>query len=220
VGKTLIGGAIARALVLSGKSVGVMKPFETGCSVQGSELVPEDALFLKEMAKCPEDIETICPYRLKHPLAPSVSASIEKKNIDIKEIEAVYEGMSKKYEILLVEGAGGLMVPVGENFFILDLAKTLKLPLIIVSRLCLGAINHALLTVKQAQNSGALIAGIIFNQIYPETGMAEETNPHVIKKYAGVPILGQMPFIDVERRYDADYLACLAERYIDLKIFS
>jgi dethiobiotin synthetase len=220
VGKTLIGGAIARALVGSGRNVGVMKPFETGCRLQGNSLVPEDAVFLKEMSKCPEDIATVCPYRLRHPLAPGVAATIEKVEVKLERIKSIFLGMQKRYEVILVEGAGGLMVPVDEDLLTLDLIKLLNLPLIIVSRLSLGTINHTLLTVKHAQNSGIRVAGIIFNQLSPGTGKAEEANPDVIRKFSNVPILGQMPFISEEKRKDAEYLADLAAESIDLTIFS
>lgn len=220
VGKTLIGGAVARALVQSGKSVGVMKPFESGCTVQGDRLIPNDALFLKKMAKCHEDLDKICPYSLKHPLAPWVAAKLENKTIELGKIKHIFLSMLKRYDFVLVEGAGGLMVPIDENLLILDLIHALNLPLIIVARLSLGTINHVLLTVKQAQTSGITVAGIILNQVSPETGKAEETNPQVIKKFTTVPIIGQMPFIAPDKRDDAEYLSALAAKCIDLSHFS
>ncbi len=220
VGKTLIGGAVAGALARQGKNVGVMKPIESGCRLHNNRLIPEDALFLKQMAKCPDDIEIICPYCFKLPLAPVVAALIEKKKIKVAKIKSVCRQMQEKYDLVLVEGAGGLMVPVTDNYFMLDIIKSLNLPLIIVSRLCLGTINHTLLTVKQAIQSGIAIAGIIFNQMSQETGKAEETNPDIIKRFSAVPILGQMPFIQEGRRRDAEHLAGLAESFIDLAVFS
>jgi dethiobiotin synthetase len=218
VGKTLIGGAIARAWVQLGKSVGVLKPVETGCEIRGNRLIPEDALFLKEMARCPEDIVTVCPYRLQPPLAPWVAATVEKVRIEVTRINSIFLEMQEKYDVILVEGAGGLMVPIDENFLTCDLIKILDLPVIIVARLSLGTINHTLLTVTQAQNSQIKITGIILNQLSPQTGKAEETNPYVIKKISDVTVLGQIPYISKEKRKDADYLAGLALDCIDFKI--
>ena len=220
VGKTLIGGAITRALVRSGRRVGVLKPFETGCRLQGNRLVPEDAVFLKEMSGCQEDISTVCPYCLKHPLAPWVAATIENVEIEVERIKSIFLEMQRKYDVVLVEGAGGLMVPIDGNLLILDLVKILDIPLIIVSRLSLGTINHTLLTVKQARSSGIEIAGIVLNQVFAVTGKAEETNPYVIRKFSGAPILGQIPFISKENRKDEAYLANLASECIDLTPFS
>jgi len=216
VGKTIICGAIAHALVLSGKHIGVMKPFETGCITRNGGLVPEDALFLKEMAQCREDISTICPCRFKHPLAPLVAASLEMASINIESVIKTYREMEKKYETILVEGAGGIMVPLDNDYVTLDLIRDLGLPLIIVSRLSLGTINHTLLTVTQARQYGIEIAGIIFNQLTQETGKAEETNPKIIQEFAQVPILGQVPFISRKKRSDAAFLAKVAESCIDL----
>lgn len=216
VGKTLVGGAIARALSQSGRKIGVLKPFETGCTGDEKNLVAADALFLKQMADCLEDINTICPYRMRHPLAPAVAASLESIQVDLDHIQAIFSEMQQRYDIVLVEGAGGLMVPLAENILTADLVKTLQLPLIIVSRLSLGTINHTLLTVRQAQAEGLNVAGIVLNQMTPEMGLAEQTNPHVIQTYTGVSLLGRIPFVPRELRTDADHLARLANEYIEL----
>ncbi|MEI6125119.1 MAG: dethiobiotin synthase [Pseudomonadota bacterium] len=220
VGKTMIAGALARALARSGRRVGVMKPFETGCTSRGDSLIPEDAVFLKEMSGCNEDIHRICPYRLRHPLAPLVAAAIEKVSIDIDRIKGIYLEMKKKYDVMLIEGAGGVMVPVAENLVTLDVIAMLNLPLLIVSRLSLGTINHTLLTVQQAQSRGIDVSGIILNQVSPVKGLAEETNPEVLRKFSGVPLLGQMPFIEEHKRKDADYLADCAAACMDFRLFS
>lgn len=220
VGKTLVAGAVARALARSGRRVGVMKPFETGCTLQGDSLIPEDAVFLKDMAGCDEDIRRICPYCFKHPLAPWAAASIEKVSIDIELIKVIYLEMKKKYDVMLIEGAGGLMVPVAENFLMLDVIAMLHLPLLIVARLSLGTINHALLTAGQAQSRGIEVAGIILNQISPARGLAEETNPEVLRKFSRVPLLGQLPFIEEKKRKDAEYLADCAAACLDSRLFS
>jgi len=220
VGKTIITGALARALRMSGRSVGVFKPVESGCAVRENELVPEDAVFLKKMACCPEDLHAVCPYRMKHALAPGVAAALEGIEIDVARITAAFRTIQNRYDIVLVEGAGGLMVPVAGNLLTSGLITALKLPLLVVARLSLGTINHTLLTVKQAQHSGISVAGIILNQLSPETRNAEDTNPAVIRKFTDVPIIGQMPYIPDEQRSDADCLAAAAADSIDFGLFT
>lgn len=220
VGKTLVGGAIARALMQGGKRVGVFKPCESGCRVQGSRLIPEDALFLKSMAGCSEAIETICPYRLQRPLAPLVAARLEQVAIDLEKIQAAYHRLQERHDIVLAEGAGGLLVPLTDACLTVDLVRMLGLPLVIVSRLSLGTINHTLLTVRQALHSGISIAGIIFNQLSPEAGLAEETSPDVINKFSRVRIIGRMPFITGDKRNDPDFLANLAAQHLELSVFA
>ncbi len=219
VGKTLVTGSIARALVQSGKKVGVLKPCETGCRIQGDGLVPADAVFLQDMSGCREDIDTVCPYKMQHPLAPWVAATLENVEISVARIASICREMLERYDVVLVEGAGGLMVPITENMLTLDVIKLLNLPLIIVARLSLGTINHTLLSVKQAQSSGIKVAGIILNQLLPDTSKAEETNPQVIKRFSEVRLLGQMPFIAPDKRNDSDYLANLATQHINLSHF-
>ena len=216
VGKTIAGGGIAGVLRRSGKKVGVLKPFESGCSNSDGELIPEDALFLKNISGCTEAINVICPYRMEHPLAPGVAAEIEGVSIDLGRIRSCFKALEKKYETVLVEGAGGLMVPVTVDFLTSDLIKMLGLPTIIVSRLSLGTINHSLLTVKHALSCGLSVTGIILNQTTSETGKAEETNPEVIKRFSGIPILGQIPFIPEEKRNDSDFIVDATQKNIDL----
>ena len=216
VGKTIVGGGIAGVLRRWCRNVGVLKPFESGCSNSGGELIPEDALFLKNISGCMEDIEVICPYRMEHPLAPGIAAEIEGVSIDLDRIRSCFKALEKKYETVLVEGAGGLMVPVTGDLLTSDLIKMLGLPTIIVSRLSLGTINHTLLTVKHALACGISVSGIILNQITPEIGKAEETNPEVIKRFSEIPVLGQIPFIPHEKRNDADFIVDAIQENIDL----
>ena len=152
-----------------------------------------------------------------HSLAPGVAAEIEGVAIDLDRIRSCLKDLEKKYETVLVEGAGGLMVPVTGDLLISDLIKMLGLPTIIVSRLSLGTINHTLLTVKHALACGISVAGIILNQVTPEVGKAEETNPEVIKRFSEVPILGQIPFVPDEKRNDSDFIIDVVQKNIDLR---
>ena len=218
VGKTVVTGALAAVLARTGLSVGVMKPCESGCAEKDGELVPADALFLRDMAGCDDALDKVCPYRLRAPLAPGVAAKLEGVVIDPARIQDLFAAACRRHDSVLVEGAGGLLVPMTDVLLTIDLARLLAIPLIIVARLSLGAINHTLLTVREAERAGLVIAGIILNQTAQEYGLAEQTNPDVISRFAGVPILGIMPFVSESVRRDRAALAHLAGSHLSMNL--
>jgi len=191
IGKTVVAEGLIRAIKAKGLSVCPMKPAESGCSTKKGKLFPPDATALLKASGADEALDTINPYRLSNPLAPSVAAEIEAVRIDKRKILSVYRKLSKKYEMMIVEGAGGIMVPVYKKYLFLDLAKDIGLPLIIVARPGLGTINHTLLTIEAARNRGLDIAGIVINHaIKTRKGLSEKTNPEIIEKLGGAPVLG------------------------------
>ena len=216
VGKTLVCGGMARAAVMAGRRVGVMKPFETGCRQLDGSLAAADALFLKAMSGCDEPLALICPCRLERPLAPLVAAQLEGRPVDMAQVGACFHHLRERYECLLVEGAGGLLTPVAEGCLIADVVQMFGLPLLVVARLGLGTINHTLLTVRQAQQAGIRVAGIVFSRAGPESGDAESTNPDVIRTLARVPVLGTLPYLSLEERQSPDRLAGAVSRHLDL----
>jgi dethiobiotin synthetase len=218
VGKTLIAGAIAKALTDAGKRVGVMKPLESGCRRADGQLVAEDALFLKKMSGTADDLALICPYALARPLAPGIAAEKEQVAISLETIATAFARIAARHDLVLVEGAGGLMVPVTQEHLTIDLIRLLGLPLIIVARTALGTINHTLLTVKQAQQEGLAVRGVILNKTSPEPDESEETNPGVIERFSNVRLLGVVPYIDNEARQDPAFLSSLARSSIDLSL--
>ena len=220
VGKTLIAGAIAKALTDAGKRVGVMKPLESGCRRDHGQLIPEDALFLKKMSGAADDLSLVCPYALARPLAPGIAAAKEQVAISLETIAAAFARIAARHDLVLVEGAGGLMVPVTQEHLTVDLIRLLGLPLIIVARAALGTINHTLLTVKQAQREGLAVHGIILNKTSPEPDESEETNPGVIEKFSTVRLLGVVPYINSEDRQDPVFLCSLVRSHIDLSLLA
>ncbi|MBI5328909.1 MAG: dethiobiotin synthase [Deltaproteobacteria bacterium] len=198
VGKTFVTAGIAAALKEKGINVGVMKPVETGCPENNGRLEPRDALYLKNAAGTSDELDLINPYRFKAPLAPSIASKIEKKSIDLNRIKACYDTLTAKHGIMLVEGAGGLLAPLNENEAVADLVKFLNLPLIIIAASRLGAINHTLLTIKYAQSAGIEIKGIIINYPALATDESLSTNQTEIKRLANIPILGELPFCDMD----------------------
>lgn len=189
VGKTIIAGALAAAFREKGLDVGVMKPVATGGW--------DDARFLIKSAGVEDNIFLVNPYCLATPVAPAVAAEIEKLKIDIGRIRAAYEELSRRHEMLIVEGVGGLLVPIYKKYLVTDLIKDLDLPIIIVAKPGLGTINHTLLTISQARRSRIKVLGVIINNYDEATaGIAEKTAPEVIEKVGNVPILGIVRHID------------------------
>lgn len=201
-GKTVVAAGLALALRDRGMRVGVMKPVATGCSGEGKRLVSEDAVFLFEAAQNEFPMLTN-PLRFRNPLAPSVASVIEKKEIPIEKILKAYQELQRHYDFLIVEGIGGLLVPITKEYFVANLIHEFGLPILIVARGGLGTINHTLLTVDAAVIRGFEVRGIIFNRMpRVNVSIAEITNPKVIHDLTGIPILGTLPEledVDVER---------------------
>lgn len=195
VGKTFFTCALAALLRSEGYRVGVMKPAETDCREKDGQLFPDDAWRLKEASDCAEPIDRICPYRLPEPLAPSIAAERAGVKIDIDHLLAVCGDISAKHDITLVEGAGGLMVPLVGSFTYADFARVAKLPIIVVAANRLGVINHLLLTLEHASCKGLRLWGYVLNQSTAELSLAAETNREVLAGMTGVRCLGEIPFV-------------------------
>ena len=208
VGKTYVSAGIATALKLRGVNVGVMKPAETGCRIRAGRLMPKDALVLMKSACVKDQLSLVNPYRLRKPLAPSVAAAREGKKIDPDKILKAFNTLREKHEFMIVEGAGGIMVPLCGQYTYLDLACTMGLPVLIVARPGLGTINHTLLSIAALKGRNITIAGIVINYALDwKHGMAEETSPAVIEEISGIRIVGIIPH--ASRRFDSVLDECI-----------
>ena len=191
VGKTVVGAAIARMLHLQGINVGVMKPVESGVT-DTSRLGP-DAQLLAWAAGCDDDIDLVSPYRLKEALAPSVAASREKIRIIPGVLQERFEQLQKKHDIVIVEGAGGLMAPVTGGILVADVARMLNLPLLVVTHPRLGTVNHTFLTTFAAGQLQLPIAGYLINRMPANPDPASETAPHTLASLVSADLLGVLP---------------------------
>ena len=203
VGKTFLACGLAALLKKSGYKVGVMKPAETGCDEASGKLVAQDAAALKEASGCELPLEQICPYRFREPLAPSVAAEREGARIDIDRLMNVYGEISASHDITIVEGAGGLLVPLLPSYTYADFAKVLKLPLIVVAANKLGMINHLLLTLEHASCKGLSVLGYVLNQIDSPSSLAAETNREALASLTAVSCIGELPYVDDSKRQKA-----------------
>jgi dethiobiotin synthetase len=209
VGKTVITAALVKAVRLLGFRACAMKPIETGCrTADGGQqteagigkkksLIPTDGTFLLNNAGSAEYLDLVNPVRFEKPLAPMAASEIEGVAVDLKKIRKAYLALAGKYDALVIEGIGGLLVPVMKDYYVIDLAGKFGLPLIVVARPGLGTINHTLLTVNYAVKEGLNVAGIIVNYSRPpDGGPAEATNTDIIKRLSLIPIIGVFPYLE------------------------
>ncbi len=217
IGKTTVAGALAAALSRRGLKVGVMKPAETGCPEENGRRIPPDALFLRTMAGAADELDLVCPYPLALPLAPSSAAKAEGKKIEPRKIEECYRRLSAKYELVLVEGAGGLMVPYGDKFLSTNLIKRLNLPILLVIGSRLGAINSALTAYEAARSLGIKTIGAVLNDLATNEKVLA-SNRESLHQFLPVPLFGEIPFmLEIPRIKDPATLAELVEIYLDME---
>jgi dethiobiotin synthetase len=196
IGKTVIAAGLALVLRDRGIRVGVMKPVATGCYGADHRLISLDAVFLFEAAEN-EFPALSSPCRYRNPLAPSVAAVIEKREVSVTKLHKAYEELQNHYDFIIVEGIGGMLVPLTRDYFVANLIRDFNLPVVIVSRPGLGTINHTLLTVDAAVIRGFDVRGIVFNRLSTANySIAEVTNPKVVHELSGVAILGTLPEIE------------------------
>jgi len=179
VGKTYISYLIAKLLLDKNIKVGYFKPVETGCHPEC-----EDGKKLSSLTK--QNIDEVVLYKFKDPVAPLVAEREEKKKIDIEKIKKHLENLKQKYDFLIVEGAGGIYVPITESnekiYTYLDFVKETNLPTLIVARANLGTINHTVLTYKALENISARILGVVLNNASKNPDLAEKTNQEIIRQ--------------------------------------
>ena len=219
VGKTAVSASLAAFLSLKKElNVGVMKPFESGLARTGRDELTCDARLLKEASGTKDSLQEISPFTFEAPLAPEAAAKLENIVIDIDKVNRTFWQLLERHEVLIVEGAGGVLVPISEGFFFCDLMKAWDIPVIIVSRLGLGTINHTLLTNIYLQSMGISVLGVILNDIDGVRDIAAKTNPEMLQQYLNVPILGIFPHLEEntwktnEKRRPCRYI-CRSYRY-------
>ncbi|MBV8102208.1 MAG: dethiobiotin synthase [Verrucomicrobia bacterium] len=180
IGKTFCGCGLIRAARAAGIKCSGMKPFCTGdtCDVEliaaaGNNAVPHHLLN---------------PVWLRPPLAPYVASMLENRPIDITAVQKAYHALAASYHLVLVEGAGGLLVPILRDYNFRDLAVDLNLAVILVAPNRLGVINHVLLSAESITNAGLRLALLILNEVDPEPTLATQTNPSILEELLNVPL--------------------------------
>lgn len=219
VGKTHVGAMIARALAVDGRRVGMYKPVASGCRNDGERLISDDALQLWEAAGRPGELEHVCPQRFTAPVAPHLAARAEGKRVDSKLLRSGIDYWLERSEIVIVEGAGGLMSPLSDDDYVADLAYELQFPLIVVAKNALGAINQTLQTLVTAATfrRGLAIAGIVLNRPTPlenssssaggDEDLSLESNADEIARRCVPPLLADLAFCATTFERPIDWFA-------------
>lgn len=192
VGKTVITGYLAAYLRVAGLRVVTQKWVQTGCDEEPTDLQMHAALG-GEPAE--EDASSLrCPYRFKFPASPHLAAALEGRAVDPERIRSAYRQLEEQCDLVLVEGVGGVDVPLTEHLLLADLVAELGLPALVVVANRLGCINHSLLTVEALRARGIAVVGLVFDRLSPD-GEPEvlRDNPGIVSAFSGVPVLGQMP---------------------------
>ncbi|MBK9161800.1 MAG: dethiobiotin synthase [Nitrosomonadales bacterium] len=207
VGKTLVSCALLHAFAAQGRTVAGFKPVAAGCDEDGRN---EDARLLRSLSNVPLSYGQVNPYCLRAAIAPHLAAGKEGVRIDLSRIEAAYRELAKRANTVIVEGAGGFMVPLNDTQDSADLAQALDLPVILVVGMRLGCLNHALLTLRAIADYQLECAGWVANVL--DGGMpALQENIDTLRERIAAPLLGvvsQMAIPD----------AGVAARHIDLKL--
>lgn len=217
-GKTLVSSAILRALSRRGLRVAAFKPVETGCLDRDGERIGEDCVRLAAAANSGQAPADVAAALFLEPAAPLVAAEAEGRAVSRDEVLSRYAAIAQDADFVLVESAGGLLVPLADGWTTRDLARELGLPAVCVVASRLGCINHALLTLEVLRGSGIPVAGWILNEVagdgaYP---LALSTNRDTLRRFTAERDLGAMPFVESARTGDFDLLASLAEANLDL----
>lgn len=191
VGKTLAACALVRGLRVRGIDVGVMKPIETGVGDAG----PLDALALRNAAGVEDLLEEICPLQFALPAAPIVAAAAEGRGVDLGLLLQCFDEMASRHELMVVEGAGGLLVPTADACDMGDLAQQFGLAMIVVARMGLGTINHTLLTLREIEHRGIELAGVILSEAGGPLSDPHRANLEHLRGELGSLLVGEIRWV-------------------------
>lgn len=192
-GKTFITLALMHKLQQAGLVVNAMKPVAAGVSEIDGVRVNEDAWQLMKAASNQQPYEMVNPYLFEPAIAPHIAATEADQEIELNVIKDAFHDLSRLADFMLVEGAGGWLVPLNDRYDVSDIASELDLPVVMVVGLKLGCINHARLTTDSINAAGLKLAGWIGTQVEPEMQRLEE-NVSTLKRYIKAPCLGIVPF--------------------------
>lgn len=182
VGKTAATGIIARELLTQGINVITQKMIQTGCINESEDIVEHRRIMNIPMQEADLNFDT-CPYIFTYPCSPHLAARIDKRTIDKNKIKEATDRLAEQYEVVLLEGAGGVMVPVTDDYLTLDYMTDMQYPVILVTSGKLGSINHTLLSLEAIRQRGLNLAMLVYN-LYPKADeIIEQDTLKYLQKY-------------------------------------
>jgi len=204
VGKSVVTGALGRYLLETGVKVATQKWIQTGSA---GDISSDLAMHLKIIGRPKSSISNYikfsCPYSFKAAVSPHLASRREKREIKVDKIIEAFRQLSRKFDFVIVEGIGGALVPFNQKGLVIDIARRLNLPVLIVAQNKLGAINHTLLTIEALKRRKLKISGIIFNNCRKVDRLVAEDNPKIIEAISGERVLGILPWMkDRNRLYE------------------
>lgn len=205
VGKTETSCALLSLMADRGLEPAPMKPYESGCA---SLRAPADALAMRTAARSDDRLERICPHRFKLPLAPGVAAARAGVEPSFEKTLDAYRSFARRN--LIVEGAGGLLVPIDSKRDIVDLIRALKLPVLLVARAGLGTLNHTGLSLELLARRRIPVRAVLLSRSTPQRDPSERDNAALLVQRHGVPVLGPVPYIADPGRRRAAFRRALA----------
>jgi dethiobiotin synthetase len=196
VGKTLVTSALVRCLTQRGIAVGVMKPIETG--VSRSAKAQSDGARLQRAAGSHDPIAEVCPYVFRLPVAPLSAARAEGRTVRVATIIRAFRALRQKHDLVAVEGVGGVLAPITSSLNLSDLIYRMKLAAIVVGQSGLGGINQALLTLQALRRRKIPIVALVLSQRRPvltkTARVQERSTVSLLRRLAGVPVVGPLPY--------------------------
>ena len=217
VGKTLTSAVLAVALQTKLEpGFSYLKPMESGISDREALIRDSDGARVKKAADLIEPLSQIVLFRFCEPLAPLLAARRQGEVVSREDLLQAVDFHLSQYRFTLMEGAGGLMVPLCPGYLVENLISDLQLPTLVVCRPSLGGVNHTLLTLARLRQAGISIVGIVINHAAGDPGIAEENFAALVKEFDPVPILGELPYL-TKFSFDRKMLLSLAQK-LDLDL--
>jgi len=173
-----------------------MKPFATSSKIYSNDNNSQDTAILAKAANIREPDQILNPVFFPIPASPLMAAEILNKTVNLKTVIKKFNSLKEKYDFILVEGIGGIMVPITTRVSLQDIMRKMNLPIIIVSRTKLGSINHTILTISACKETKIPIIGVIFNQMPIRPNIVESMTPFYIERLTKTKTLSVIPFMD------------------------
>ncbi|HWD24583.1 MAG TPA: dethiobiotin synthase [Acidimicrobiales bacterium] len=208
VGKTVISAGIVACLRGRGFDVGIAKPVQSGAVTHDPD---GDAWVLSTLSGVRDPLDSITPFAFPAPLAPLIAARLSGVDVALDDVVLALDHLRARHTALVIEGAGGLHVPVGESWTIADLVCAVRSPVVIVARASLGTVNHTVLTIEALRARGVDVVGVVLNGVRDDSSA---TNASLIERIGDVRVIGELPLLD--RRLTRERVRALAEQNLDV----
>jgi dethiobiotin synthetase len=201
VGKSVVAAAICAAAVDQGLSVAAFKPVVTGLNEPAGDWPPDHEL-LAQVANAGQGPDDVAPYRFGPAVSPHLAQSLSGEEIDADSLVAAAHAEADRADALVVEGVGGLLVPLTNDYLVRDFAGELSLPVVIAARPGLGTISHSLLTVEAARAVALRVQAVVLTPWHDEPSQMEWSNMETIERFGEVPVIG-LPHTDPDSLAEA-----------------